>query len=313
MSLPNIAVISLGSMGIGVAKLLQAHGYPILTSLQGRSEATKKRADSIGVKALHTDAELVDQSDVVLSILPPEHAFNTATRIAEAVKSSRRSRQSPLYFLDLNAISPKNARQTADALQSSELIFIDGGIIGGPPRLRDDGSWHCPSIVVSGPHKLSELSNHGEKLAAVLNMKHIGDEIGKASGLKMCFASMTKGLTAIAIQAFTTAQRLGVHDELKDHLEQYSPKTGELVQGGLTSMPPKAYRWIEEMQLIGETMRDEGGFDSELFAEVARVYDVVKQSELGKEQTESRQRGMTTEDVALLVAEQLQKDKKTMS
>lgn len=312
MSLPSVAVISLGSMGIGVAKLLRAHGYPTLTSLQGRSEATKKRASSIDVKALNTDIELVEQSDVVLSIVPPEHAFKIATKIADAVKSSQRSRQGPLYFLDLNAISPNNARQTAEAIKAStpDVILIDGGIIGGPPRLKDDGSWHCPSIVVSGPHQLNELPDHGEKLAKVLNMKHVGDAIGKASGLKMCFASMTKGLTAIAIQAFTTAQRLGVHDELQDHLKQYSPKTGDLVQGGLTSMPPKAYRWIEEMRLIGETMKDEGGFESELFAEIAKVYEVVKESELGKEQTENRQRGKTTVDVAVLVAEQLDKERR---
>lgn len=311
MSLPSVAVISLGSMGASIARLLRAHGYPTLTSLQGRSEATKKHAKSIDVQYFETDAELVEQSDVVLSIVPPEHAFKTATRIADAVKSTQRNKQAPLYFLDLNAISPKNARQTADAVKavSSKLLLIDGGIIGGPARLKEDGSWHCPSIIVSGPHQLSDLPNNGEDLVKVLNMKHIGDDIGKASGLKMVFASMTKGLTAIAIQAFTTAQRLGVHNELEEQLKQYSPKTGDLVQGGLVSMPPKAYRWIEEMRLIGETMRDEGGFESELFAEIAKVYDVVKHSELGKEQTEDRKRGLTTEDVAVLVAEQLEKGK----
>ena len=49
----------------------------------------------------------------------------------------------------------------------------------------------------------------------------------------MCFASTTKGLTAIAIQSFTTAHRLGVLDELQQHLKEYSPKTGELAAKGL--------------------------------------------------------------------------------
>lgn len=234
-------------MGIGIAKLLRAHGYPVLTSLQNRSEATKTRASALDVHCLDTDKALVEASDVVLSIVPPEHAHKTATRIADAVKTAQRQRQGPLYLLDLNAISPKNARDTAAAVEASgaDVVFIDGGIIGGPPREKDDKTWHCPSITVSGPHELKDLPNDGQRLAEILNMQHVGAEIGKASGLKMCFASMTKGLVAIAIQAFTTAQRLGVHDELTDHLKRYSPKTGDLVEGGLTGMPPKGRMGID--------------------------------------------------------------------
>jgi 3-hydroxyisobutyrate dehydrogenase-like beta-hydroxyacid dehydrogenase len=295
-------------MGIGIARLLKAHNYSVLTSLQNRSEATKTRASKFDIHCVETDKELLEASDVVLSIVPPEHAHKTAVRIADALKSANRKRDASLYLLDLNAISPQKARETAEAVAAIDagLKFIDGGIIGGPPSEKDDKTWKCPSLVVSGPHLLSDLENDGARLTKILNIKHVGDDIGKATGLKMCFASMTKGLTAIGIMAFTTAQKLGVHDELKEHLEQYSPKTGELVNGGLIGMPPKAYRWIAEMQMIGETFGD-AGFDPALFP-FAGVYDIVaNQTELGKEQTDSRQRGKTTEDVATLMLEGLRK------
>lgn len=65
------------------------------------------------------------------------------------------------------------------------------------------------------------------------------------------------------------------------------------------------------MELICETFRDDGGFDSTLFDEVAKVYDVVaNQSELGKEKTEERKRGLDVEDVAVLMAEGLGRGKK---
>lgn len=81
----------------------------------------------------------------------------------------------------------------------------------------------------------------------------------------MCFASTTKGLTAIAIQSFTTAHALGVLDDLQAHLKDYSPKTGELAAKGLVGMPPKAYRWVDEMKEIAETFHTEGGFDVSTF------------------------------------------------
>lgn len=81
-----------------------------------------------------------------------------------------------------------------------------------------------PSVVVSGPHSLDDAPTSGAHLTKVLNMKHIADTIRPTSGLKMCFASTTKGLTAIAIQSFTTAHTLGVLDDLQAHLEHYGLK-----------------------------------------------------------------------------------------
>jgi len=276
--LPTIAIISLGSMGIGIAKLLLAHEYRVSTSLQDRGPATRARAEGLNIKCHDTDFALVAASDIVLSIVPPEHAHATAKRVADAVGALTKegdSRRKPLIFVELNAISPQRARDIAAIFTAANeqakgegenengeqaIICIDGGIIGGPPRLKDDGSWYRPSLVLSGPSSLSTCTSipNGEALAALLNTSHISETIGSASGLKMCFASMTKGLTAIAIQAFTTASRLGVEKELVQHLEKYSPKTGELVKGGLVGMPPKAYRWVAEMEMIGETMRVDG-------------------------------------------------------
>jgi hypothetical protein len=44
-------------------------------------------------------------------------------------------KENPLYFLELNAISPQTARKIASIFQgSNSVIAIDGGIIGGTPR-----------------------------------------------------------------------------------------------------------------------------------------------------------------------------------
>lgn len=221
-------------------------------------------------------------------------------------------RSKPLYFLDLNAVSPRTAREANDlfAASASAVKVIDGGIIGGPPALKSEGSWYRPAIVVSGPNRLHEAQPSGDHLAETLNIRHINNTIGSASGLKMCFAGIHKGFTALALQSLTTAHNLGVMSELQDCLKE-SP-LGPQVAKSVPAMPPKAYRWIREMEEIADTYEEDGGFSREesIFRPIAEVYELVTNgTELGKEQTEDRQRGKTAEDVAALTSAGLEKRK----
>lgn len=157
---------------------------------------------------MSSDYKLVEQSDYILSIVPPKDAYTTARMII----SASRGLGAPwklLYYIDLNATSTASASCMAKAFASTPIRFVDGGIIGAAPKIQASGDWNRLSLVVSGPYTLRDAPTSGAHLAEVLNLKHIADTIGPASGLKMCFASMTKGLTAIAIQSFSTAYKLG--------------------------------------------------------------------------------------------------------
>lgn len=183
--------------------------------------------------------------------MPPRDAFATADRIARAAsRPGFAHRATPLYFLDLNAISPASADKSFKHLSehAPTIRVIDGGIIGGPPKLKEDGTWYRPSIPLSGPHELDVAPQSGEHLASLLRVRHVSKAIGPATGLKMCFASLSKGLTGIAIQSFTTAHNLGVLDELRAELEGTFPELAKHAQRSLVSMPPKAYRWVKEME-----------------------------------------------------------------
>ncbi|KIM94102.1 hypothetical protein OIDMADRAFT_45897 [Oidiodendron maius Zn] len=299
----TIGIISIGEMGLGIGKLLKAHGFRVVTNASDRSEATKLRAGAAEIDLLPTDEDVTQQCDYILSIVPPRDAFATAQRIFTAAQTT--DKQTPLYYLDLNAVSPHTARQTATLFSSSPIIqLIDGGIIGGVPHAKpasEDGiiSWHCPNLIVSGPHHIPDAA-----LAKVLNIHHLNDTIGAATGLKMCFAVTTKGFVSLAIQSFTTAYNLDVLDHLQHYLEKYNPSTLKLAENGLVTMPPKAYRWVHEMLEISETMSDDGGFGRELFQGVAEVYRVVAEdSDLGLEKPGARVRGKTVQDVVELLSQ----------
>jgi len=309
MALATLGIISIGDMGLGIAKLLLASNYRVITNVSNRSEATQARAKKNNIELVSTDLELCNSADYILSIVPPKDAKAIAQRIVKAVTSFEfNKRSSPLFFLDLNAISPQTARDIDDLIRPSSpnVKFIDGGIIGGPPAIKEDGTWSRPSIVVSGPHQLSRAQPGGDALAQALNVKHVSESIGSATGLKMCFASLSKGFTALAIQSFTTAHNLGVLDELRSHLDEFNPAFRAGAERGLASMAPKAYRWVAEMDEIAKTFEADGGFNEEEspFRAIARTYHLVAhETELGKEVTENRQRGKTADDVALLMAQ----------
>jgi 3-hydroxyisobutyrate dehydrogenase-like beta-hydroxyacid dehydrogenase len=277
------------------------------------------------VEIVPSDLDLVEQCTVVLSVVPPRDAEATAQRIIDALSGG--SRKETLYFADLNAISPTTSKGIAElfAKARAPVRYIDGGIIGGPPRPNaapdagtnvtmsdtSDTEWNRPRIPVSGPHSLAKLQPDGERLAAVLNLRLVSAEVGAASGLKMCFAAMTKGFTALATQSFTTAHKLGVADELRDVMSDLIPTHWGVTAKSVPSMVPKAYRWVREMEEIGATMRDEGGWSADMFQGAAGVYKAVAEDAvLGKEKMGKRTRGTSVEDVAATMAEGLERKRK---
>ena len=140
MAKPVVAVIAPGNMGAGVGARLAENGVNVLTSLEGRSEASRTRAAKAGMTGA-TDPEIA-AADIVLSIVPPGEALPLAERLAPALRAANAK---PVY-VDCNAVSPQTAGRVAAVIEQTGSPFVDGGIIGGPPRAGYDG----PVIYVSG-------------------------------------------------------------------------------------------------------------------------------------------------------------------
>ncbi|MEX0590535.1 MAG: NAD(P)-binding domain-containing protein, partial [Xanthobacteraceae bacterium] len=125
---PVVAIIAPGNMGAAVGGRLTANGLTVLTSLANRGPESTARAAAAGLKAV-SDAEITP-ADFLLSIVPPKEALALAERLAPALAAANRK---PIY-VDCNAVSPDTAKRIAAVIEATGAPFVDGGIIGGPPR-----------------------------------------------------------------------------------------------------------------------------------------------------------------------------------
>jgi 3-hydroxyisobutyrate dehydrogenase-like beta-hydroxyacid dehydrogenase len=257
MTLHTVGIISAGEMGSGFGTVLTQNGLRVLTVLEGRSAPTRERAAQAGMQDVPDLDTLVREAEVFLSILPPASALGLAEQVAAAVRRTG----AELLYADCNAVAPGTARAIGAVVTESGARFADGGIIGPPPTRQ--GS----RLFTSGPgaQELCQLADFG------IEIKDVQGEVGKASGLKMCYAALTKGLQALGTQLLTTARVLGVDEELAIQQSRDMAPVRAILDRQLPGMIPKAYRWVGEMEEIAKTF-EEVGLPGEMFIGAAETY-----------------------------------------
>ena len=264
--MPVIAVIAPGAMGAAVGARLVEHGAEVWTVLAGRGAASAARAAAAGMR----DATLpqLGEADIVLSIVPPGQAMTLARSLAPVLRDAARK---PVYA-DCNAVSPQTVAAIAAEIDATGAPFVDAGIIGGPPKPGTPG----PLFYTAGPHApaLDLLAQHGVRVS------DLHGPVGAASGLKMSYAGITKGLTALGAAMMLAATRFGAAPAFAAELASSQPALLTYLTRSVPDMYPKAYRWVAEMQEIAAF----AGVDAathDLYAAMASLYDGLAQDAAG--------------------------------
>jgi len=264
----TVAIVAAGSMGSGVAKRLTENGVTVLTSLAGRSAASAKRAEAAGMRAVD-DAQLM-QADLFLSIVPPGDSRALAARFAPHFAAANRK---PV-FVDCNAVSPPTMRGTADVIAATGAPFVGAAIIGPPPK---PGSTNT-KIYVSGTAApdVMKLNEHG------LIIRMLDGPLTAASALKMSYAGITKGFTALAAGMMLAATREGSAAALKAELAESQPAMTAWLDRQMPNMYGKAYRWVAELDEIGAFVGEEFA-EHDMLTAAARFYQRIADDFDGKQ------------------------------
>ncbi len=270
----TVGILSPGDMGHTVGDVLYQNGLRVVTCLAGRSSRTHQLAQKACIVNLPSYEQLVIEADLILSIMVPAQA----TAAAELVANALRKVDTDLTYADCNAIAPQTVCKIGETITSAGGNFVDASIIGPPPRTPGATRFYASGAAVSA---FSELNAYG------LDVRVLGEEIGLASAIKMCYASLTKGLTALWTELLTAAALLGVSDALAEEFQLSQSSLYERMERGLPGMPPKAKRWIGEMEEISDTFADVG-LTPNILTGAADMYRLVSDTHLADLSPEAR-------------------------
>jgi 3-hydroxyisobutyrate dehydrogenase-like beta-hydroxyacid dehydrogenase len=277
-------------MGQAVAMRIRDRGYTVCTALDGRSERSRTLAREAGLTDLGSIARLVAECDVVLSVMNPGAAVDFARDAAAALRASARK----TLIVDCNAIAPDTVHEIAGMVGEAGGRFLDGGIIGPPPRGKAK-----TNLYVSGPGAADLVELAGPQL----NVHVVSERFADASALKMCYAALNKGTQALWLEVLMAARRLGVDELLETQLQQSRGDLLERILSQYPKMPPKAYRWVPEMLEIAKTLGS-AGITPKVFQGAAEIYRFVAATPLGKETPENRDKERSGKAVVQSLAEQ---------
>jgi 3-hydroxyisobutyrate dehydrogenase-like beta-hydroxyacid dehydrogenase len=224
-----VGLLHPGEMGSALGAALLAAGHDVLWASEGRSAQTAERASRF--EDAGDAATLARRADVIMSVCPP-HAVADVMRSVPEFEG---------VYVDANAVSPATAR----ALAAEKPLFVDGGIIGPPPR--EAGTTR---LYLSGPEAASVARLFdGTNVDARL----LSTEIGHASALKMTYAAWSKGSAALLLAIRATARAEGVEDRLLSEWSLSIPGLEARSEGAVRSAEAKGWRWVGEMEEIAAT------------------------------------------------------------
>jgi 3-hydroxyisobutyrate dehydrogenase-like beta-hydroxyacid dehydrogenase len=263
MAYVTVGLLHPGEMGAALGSVLLGQGADVLWASSGRSAATAHRAEAAGLTDVGSLAELLRRSDVVLSVCPPHAAVDVARSVAGFTG----------VYVDANAVSPATARSIAAAVEKARGVFVDGGIVGAPPRAAATTRLYLSGARAASVAELFEDT--------VVDARVLSDRVGDASALKLSYAAWTKGTAALVLAIRALARAEGVEAALLEEWRLSLPDLPIQSAHAARSATAKGWRWVAEMEQIAGAFASAGlpsGFHDSA-AEVFRRSPQVEETE----------------------------------
>ncbi|WP_331718940.1 DUF1932 domain-containing protein (plasmid) [Streptomyces virginiae] len=242
MDQPTVGILHPGSMGAAVAACAATNAAAVLWCETGRSTASAARAVQFGLTPVAELAELLDRSDIVISLCPPAAAEDVARDVA--------AHRFDGAYVEANAINPERAQRIAALLEPTAMV-VDGGVVGSPPV-----GGKTPTLYLSGP---AAATARIEALFAgtAVRTAVLGTEVGKASALKLSYATFQKTSRVLVALAVGMAREYGVDQEL---VEVASRRTDSYLSEPqyVAKAAARAWRWGPELEEAADALAAAG-------------------------------------------------------
>jgi len=198
---PEVALIGFGEAGETFGRAgawgRHARGWDLLAERRALMAAC-------GVEAAANSAEALAGASIVLSLVTADAALSAARECAPLLAGGA-------LWCDMNSVAPGTKREAAKAVEAAGGHYVDVAVMAPVDRQL------AVPLLVAGRRAEQALS-----LLAKLgftNIRMVGEEIGRASAIKMIRSVMVKGIEALTYECAAAAHEAGVFDEVMASLD----------------------------------------------------------------------------------------------
>ena len=278
-----------GTMSLGVANAITRHGGRAVTTVQGRSSTTRKRAETSGVAIVDSLEDVFTESDMVLSICTPD----VAREILERFEAWGRATTNRPTFVEANGMHPDPLVKHLDSLATLGFRVVDAGLVGLPPN--DD---RRPTLLVSGP----DTSMVDPLDGIAFETLHVGDAFGRATIIRMLHGLFSKGLNANLLHLMLVAEDLAAREDLMALLDSTRPDLTERIRRTIPWIPADHERFRIELNETGAWL-ESLGWSPGLSHAASEALAAIARSDLATETREHRDDDRSAADTVRIVAE----------
>ncbi|MGZ5084318.1 MAG: NAD(P)-dependent oxidoreductase [Usitatibacter sp.] len=188
MTLPRVAVVGVGAMGMGVAKALLAKGFEVC--VRDLVDAREEEAIAAGARRLSGDVDVL----VSLVVDAPQ------TRAVVEEHGGR----APAFMM-CSTIAPRDAEKFAAALQACEVDMLDAPVSGGPARA------HAGTLSMMASGSPAAFGRCAAVIAATTaKCFRMGARAGDGSRMKVVNNMLAASNIVAACEAMAMASKLGI-------------------------------------------------------------------------------------------------------
>ncbi len=237
----RIAILYPGGLGSALGRAFVGVGHGVLTFVADRSEATRSRALAAGFQVAASLTEIARESDVIVSLVPPGAAIETARSLGACLADngvSTRMARRPV-FVEGNSVAPRTKLRIARILSQCGVRCVDGAFFGPANRVGRENL-----LGLSGPDYLEVADLFQE----VIEVRAIGSTVGDAAALKMASTMLTKGLPALFLEIAGAAAKQGQLEAILSVLRKFYPGIVNFLERTLPTYPAYVSRRKCELQ-----------------------------------------------------------------
>lgn len=200
--LPRLALIGFGEAASTFARAgnwgAAAHGWDILPERRAAMA-------EYGVIAASSAEEALGAAGTVLALVTADTALEAARDYAPYLRPGT-------LWCDMNSVAPDTKRAAAAEINRAGGRYVDLAVMApvNPQQLA------VPTLLAG-----ADAGDAQAELAALgfTNLRIVGDEIGRASAIKMIRSVMVKGIEALSWECAEAASAAGVLDEVLASLD----------------------------------------------------------------------------------------------